>query len=117
MQFKKTVSVDFDGVLHAYTSKWTRADQIHDGPVPGALEAVQQYLRAGYKVVVHSARAKDPRGLDAIEAWLIEHGFPDLVVVVEKPHAELYIDDRGYQFNGTFPSVEEIQSFKPWNKR
>lgn len=116
-RFKKTVAVDFDGVLHAYTTKWTYAHEIHDGPVADALEAVVAYLRADYDVVVFSARAQDPAGKDAIEDWLIEHDFPDLRVVHEKPHAELYIDDRGYQFNGTFPTVEEIQSFKPWNKR
>jgi len=31
-----------------------------------------------------------------------------------KPRA-IYIDDRGYQFTGTFPSIEYISKFKPWN--
>ena len=33
-----------------------------------------------------------------------------------KPSAQLYIDDRAWLFTGTFPSHDEIRSFKPWNK-
>jgi hypothetical protein len=38
-------------------------------------------------------------------------------VSVEKPAAMLYIDDRAYQFNGTFPSVDYVRDFLPWYKR
>ena len=31
-------TLDFDGVIHAYTSPWTNAETISDGPVPGALD-------------------------------------------------------------------------------
>lgn len=34
-----------------------------------------------------------------------------------KPMAILTIDDRAYQFTGTFPTPESIRAFKPWNKR
>jgi hypothetical protein len=34
-----------------------------------------------------------------------------------KPPAHLTIDDRAMQFNGDWPDFEEIEIFKPWNKR
>ncbi|MFA5436467.1 MAG: hypothetical protein WC372_10565 [Candidatus Neomarinimicrobiota bacterium] len=116
-RFKKSIAIDFDGVLHAYTSPWTKASEVRDGPTPGALEAVKEYIMAGYNVVVYSARANDPDGEVAMHQWLQKHGFPVLHIATEKPHAELYIDDRGFQFIGDWPSIEYISSFRPWNKR
>ena len=34
-----------------------------------------------------------------------------------KPAAFMTIDDRAVTFTGLFPSIEEIQAFKPWNKK
>ena len=38
---------------------------------------------------------------------------------VKKPAATLTIDDRAYRFDGpgTFPTIDGILTFKPWNKR
>lgn len=116
---KKAVALDFDGVLHAYTSKWTVPEEIHDGPTPGALEAVKEYLAAGMEVVVFSARARSNSGMGAMMLWLEDHGFPydEMPITSVKPSAQVYIDDRGFQFNGTFPSAEELLAFRPWNRR
>lgn len=34
-----------------------------------------------------------------------------------KPAAVYSIDDRGHQFDGTWPAHSDIAAFKPWNKR
>lgn len=34
-----------------------------------------------------------------------------------KPAALCTIDDRAHQFDGTWPALDEIAAFKPWNKR
>ena len=117
MRFRKKVVVDFDGVLHRYKSKWTCPEEIHDGPTEGALEAVLSYIRAGFEVVVMSARASDPRGRRAIHEWLKKHGFPEMTVSHEKPGAVLYIDDRGFHFTGVWPLAQYVLNFKPWNKQ
>jgi hypothetical protein len=118
MMYKKVIAIDFDGVLHESSSPWTKAAEVNDGPTPGALEAVRSYLAAGYRVVVYSARATDPKGRAAILRWLSSHQFPPMSVTHEKPNAELYIDDRGFQFTGNnWPSVGYLKSFRPWNKR
>lgn len=131
MRYIPTVSIDFDGVLHSYTSPWTTGSEINDGPTPGALEAVQSYINAGLRVIVCSARVKDEvdegysnskdgtskERVNAVEAWLEKHGFPKLKVTAEKPEAILYIDDRGYMFKGdNWPCVGYIKTFRPWNR-
>jgi hypothetical protein len=57
-----------------------------------------------------------------MKAWLLLHGMnPEkadrLLFPLHKPKATLYIDDRGWQFNGTFPTLDEIEVFLPWNRR
>lgn len=34
-----------------------------------------------------------------------------------KPPAHLTIDDRALTFTGTWPAIETLKEFKPWNKR
>ena len=36
------LALDFDGVLHSYTSGWQGADVISDPPVPGAIEFLME---------------------------------------------------------------------------
>lgn len=113
------IAIDFDGVLHNYTSPWNGADDIPDGVVPGALDAVNKYVEAGYTVVVFSCRARDAAGRAAIVQWLANQGFPfsAMRVQAEKPAAMIYIDDRGYHFMGTFPTLQEIAHRRQWNKK
>jgi len=114
--YKRTIAIDFDGVIHIYTQRWLAPEVISDGPTPGALEAVKAYLEHGFDVVIFSSRAKSEEGKKAIYDWLREHGFPSLLVTAEKPQAIVYMDDRGLRFEGEFPSAEALQGMKPWNK-
>lgn len=119
MSFLKTVCVDFDGVIHAFTSPWTHGREIHDGPVPGAIDFLHE-LGKYFKVVILSSRVNDSGGETAIREWLKQYGmltYKVIEITDTKPPAALYIDDRAYCFEGTFPSIQEIKNFKPWNKR
>lgn len=119
---KKTIAVDFDGVIHSYTSGWKGAGECPDPPVPGAAE----FLRAAvaderFDVVVFSTRAEQVDGLFAIRTYLGDLVGLDVAsqikIVSSKPKAVIYIDDRGWQFDGSFPHLDRIDSFTPWNKR
>jgi len=117
--FKLTVALDFDGVLHSYTTRWTKAEEIHDGPVEGALKAVWSYIDEGIDVCIYSARARSSSGTGAIWDWLEKHEFPtsDLQVTSIKPAASIYVDDRSYLFTGlNFPSPKQVRDFRPWNR-
>lgn len=124
-RFRKCVAIDFDGVIHQHVSKWTVAHEIHDGPVPGAFDFIEQVLDE-FDVVIFSARASDLRGKEAIETWLWEewkrvkknvNTLLRIKVTAQKPSAFIYIDDRGWHFQGTFPTMDELRSFEPWQKK
>ena len=117
--FKKRLSFDFDGVLHSYTSGWQGAEIIPDPPVPGMAAALHRLAALGWDISVCSSRARSSEGVAAIDAWLLENGFPSgMIVSSEKLPAELYIDDRALRFDGCVPvMLEAIDTWKgPWNK-
>lgn len=114
-----TVAVDFDGVLHSYTTPWSGADSCPDPPVPGAIEWLNS-IAAKFEVVVLTTRGDQEGGNTAVRAWLREHGYtgPDLRVTSQKVPALVYIDDRAYRFEGdNFPTADEVHRLIPWTKR
>lgn len=120
-QRKMTLCVDFDGVIHSYTSGWKGADVVLDPPVPGAIAWLRSMLEQGFQVCVYSSRSKDPAGVQAMREWFELHGAPTSVVdalefPTEKPAAHITIDDRAFRFEGDFPSAEWLRRFKPWNR-
>jgi hypothetical protein len=134
--------IDFDGVVHSYTSGWDAIHVIADPPVPGAIKALLDYMQAGYDVAIYSARSSSIRGRRAMKMWLknalydywLHGGSHPILDDCEcgmdvrqltsrfkwpwfKPMAVLTIDDRAFHFTGTFPPVSFIREFKPWNKK
>lgn len=127
-EYKLRICIDFDGVIHMYTSKWAGADKILDEPVPGAIE----WLHANkeqYELYIFSSRNFQEGGIDAMKSWILfwlerKYGLYLAKVTMnalqfptEKPSAHLYIDDRAWHFQGRFPTDDQIKSFKPWNKQ
>lgn len=129
------ICVDFDGVIHSYTSGWKGVAVIPDDPVPGAIKWLEDHLPVpdalgmsdeykGPIVQIYSSRSKSWFGRRAMKKWLIKHGLHHAYITdgllqfpVKKPAAFLTIDDRAICFDGTFPTSQEMMSFKPWNKR
>ncbi len=117
---RKTLCVDFDGVLHAYTSGWQGLAVIADGPVPGAFEWLTRLVTDGrFEVCIYSARSKGTSGVSAMRSWFLNHGlapevFGHLQFPTQKPSAWLTIDDRCIRFEGTFPELDEVDRFMPW---
>lgn len=126
---KPILCLDFDGVIHSYVSGWRGADIIPDPPVEGALEAILLY-QEHFTVAILSSRSHQPGGLEAMRMWLRNHLTGHLgsfmraeyfVNHIEwptsKPPAMVTLDDRALTFEGGWPSIEELLSFKPWYKR
>lgn len=134
---KLTIACDFDGVVHSYTSPWTKVLDINDPPVPGAIEWLTAVaLDPEIRVIIHSCRfAMEPEAawyweatplrprIRALQDWLHHHGMTAKAIAgVEvwaykgKPHATVYLDDRGFRFEGDFPSPEALRALKQWNK-
>jgi len=128
MANKPTLCLDFDGVIHSYTSPWKGASIVSDGPVPGAIAFLREAVKE-YTVAIYSSRSHQEGGLEAMQEWLefcakdVAHSDEDLKWLEEiewpdyKPSAFLTIDDRAICFTGVWPSISEIKAFKPWNKK
>lgn len=67
---KPTLVLDFDGVLHSYSSGWKGARVIPDPPVPGALEFVVRALDR-FTVAILSSRSHQWGGRRAMKRWLV----------------------------------------------
>lgn len=114
----KVIALDFDGVLHDYKGVFTAN---LNPPVPGAQQFVETLKKNGFKLIVFSVRAETAVGLIQIERWLKKYGFPELSITNKKPQASLYVDDRGFRFEGKFDEVlnyiEKVNpDLKPWNQ-
>lgn len=120
MAYKPLLCVDFDGVIHEYVSGWEAADVIRDGPVPGAIEFLEEAVEH-FQVAIFSARSNQPGGMDAMKEWLSMHlecgAFESLQWPTEKPPARVSIDDRALTFTGEWPDMQDLLDFKPWNKK
>jgi hypothetical protein len=144
-----TIAIDFDGVLHAYTTPWKNARTISDPPVPGAMQFLDE-MSEKFDVAIYSTRSHQWFGRRAMKAWLRRHlthyffnrgirqgAFDRNMSLYEderavalrvkqllgklrfprmKPAALIYIDDRAWRFEGTFPTSDEIHRARPWNK-
>ncbi len=121
--------LDFDGVIHSYTSGWQGATVIPDPPVPGALRFICDAVDR-FRVAIYSSRSAHPGGIRAMETWLREHMEADIAnsdirfVVLRKiewptckPSAFVTLDDRAIMFTGHWPELDELAAFKPWNKK
>jgi|SRR5882762_168510 len=135
---KPILCVDFDGVIHSYTSPWVNEDTIPDPPVPGALKWLWKATE-WFDVRIYSSRSKHESARISMLKWMAKHSeeefgpdhpmansawkSPDfsypIVFCGEKPPAFLTIDDRAITFDGDWSALNptELLRFKPWNKR
>jgi len=131
---KPILCVDFDGVIHSYTSPWVDEKTIPDPPVPGALRWLWKATE-WFDVQIYSSRSKTLAGRIAMLSWMVgaslkEFGFdhpmttPEpaerypITFAAEKPAAFLTIDDRALTFQGEWDfEPADLLNFRPWNKR
>lgn len=69
---KPILCLDFDGVIHSYSSGWKGATVIPDPPVHGALEFIVHALQR-FRVCVLSSRSHRWGGRRAMRRWMLEH--------------------------------------------
>lgn len=131
--------LDFDGVLHSYSSGWKGADVVPDPPVEGAMKFLMEALKK-FRVSVYSSRSHQQGGREAMRDWLFEHLTEHMIhdvgisagrakvlagakvfTMIEwpdhKPPAMVTLDDRALPFEGEWPEVDDLLHFVPWNKR
>jgi histidinol phosphatase-like enzyme len=99
MKFRKTLCIDFDGVIHCHHAGYT--SDIDGEWMTGAKEAIEELHRLGFHLFVLTAR---PTTTDheKIKAWMSARLGPDIMKHIEvtniKQGAMFYIDDRALRF-------------------
>ncbi len=125
---KLILCIDFDGVIHQYRKGW-QSGAIYDDVMPGFFEWAEEAAEH-FELVIYSSRSKEPEQITAMQLWLVEQrrkwrenggkskdGVGSVLTfdfASEKPPAFLTIDDRAIAFQGAWPSVESMRTFKPW---
>jgi hypothetical protein len=75
------ICVDFDGVIHSYTSGWKGAVVIPDPPVEGAFAWLKEMTARGdFRINIYSSRSKERGAIEAMKVWFVEHGLPKEVL-------------------------------------
>jgi hypothetical protein len=126
---KPILCLDFDGVVHSYSSGWKGAANIPDPPVSGAIAFLREAVEH-FTVAIYSSRSGQPGGIQAMCEWLgywvceqrlsddEDLSWPSAIQWPRtKPAAQIGIDDRVLTFDGTWPPMDALLAFKPWNKR
>ena len=116
---KQTIILDFDGVIHSYSSGWQGSPEIiNDPPVDNVRESIQE-LRKDYRVVVLSSRSHQEGGIPAMKKWLKKYNIEVDDVVRNKVPATVYVDDRAINFDGVWDKhmIDRIKEFRPWTKK
>lgn len=141
----KILCLDFDGVLHSYSSGWQGPRIIPDPPVDGAIDFLLCSVDV-FSVHIYSSRSNYWGGRRAMKKWLrrqledhywlmtADRDWPgderderialwiaDVMKRIhwprKKPPAHVTIDDRALTFTGIWPDRETIEGFRPWNKK
>jgi len=104
---RKTISIDFDGVIHKYSKGFQGVDNAYDPPMEGAIESIEKLYNEGYILKILSSRPKE-----VIYPWLEKYGLSKYIKEVSnhKFPATVYIDDRGMLFKNWNQCLDELQS-------
>jgi len=122
IETRSILCLDFDGTIHSYESGWQGADVISDSPIKGSFDFIRD-ASLHFDVHVYSARSGLPGGVNAMKAWFLKHGWEadasgdpaGLSFPTCKPPAHVSIDDRAMTFTGTWPDIQVLKDFRPWN--
>jgi hypothetical protein len=125
---KPILCLDFDGVIHSYTSGWQGPDVINDPPVPGAMAFIVE-AQNHFTIAIFSSRSGQPGGLQAMQDYIWFHldeqlpgsGRRNVYDAIQwptvKPAAFLTIDDRAITFTGDWPDPKSLFNFRVWYKK
>lgn len=120
---KKTICIDFDGVIHDYSKGW-QGDDVFGSMIPNADLGTKALKKQGFTIIIFTTRPKT----DALVKWLKDNKIV-YDYINENPSqpknssgkliADVYLDDRGITFRGNWDRwlIEEIACFKPWQEK
>jgi hypothetical protein len=121
------VACDFNGVIHDHRDRVKGSCCADDPDIPGAIDWLKATSEK-FDIVLVSASFARAEFVSSAKVWLAAKGIPRewlvpvypgrnrITLTPFKPPCLLFVDDRAFFFQGRFPTVKEIETFKPWNR-
>lgn len=117
---KKTICVDFDGVIAHYT-EFEGNDKFGE-PIQGVQNALKVLKERDFTIIIFTTR-KDTKALrdylkrnDITYDAINENPNQPEGTNKGKPIADIYLDDRALRFDGNWKwALESIATFRPYN--
>lgn len=120
---KKTICIDFDGVIHDYSNGW-QGEDVFAQMIPNADTATALLKKKGWRVIIFTTRKKTKK----LEDWLSEHkiAYDFINENPDQPEhasgkivADVYLDDRGICFRGRWDEwlMRDILDFESWEEQ
>jgi hypothetical protein len=108
---EKTILVNADGTLYPF--RWPGRI---GSPHPGVVESLRRLKAAGWRIVIHTARASEVwpqefrrREVAKVERFLRKYGVPCDKITADKEPSEHVVDDRAIAFDraDAWPSIAD----------
>lgn len=101
------IAIDFDGVIH--DAEHPRYGKRMGPPMPGALGAMKALYARGFRIIIHTTKAKTANGSMAVEQWLQYYEIEYHEVTAIKPEAVIYIDNKGYHHTSWTDTLKMLE--------
>ena len=110
---KKSICIDFDGVIHQYDT-WNNGN-LNPNAIPGSKKAID-LLKNKYKIIIFTTRAsktynQEPSSDELIEKmtkWLKDRDIYFDEITSDKKGAVAYIDDRAIRFENNWKPILDM---------
>ena len=88
----KKICIDIDGILTKETEGFGKKYYPKRTPNTYNIKTLQDYKKRGFQIILYSARYRED--IDMTTKWLDKNQVPYDNVILGKPQAEVYVDDR-----------------------
>lgn len=99
---QEIIAVDFDGVIAQ-----------HGKLMPMARDGLQELIDRGYRVIIHTLRARTTSGRAHVIEWMNNYDLPYHDVTAMKPPALAFIDDRAIHFTNWREVLDVVELRDP----
>jgi len=100
------ICIDIDGVI-AEGENWPHYSACI--PVRDAVVSIQKLLDQGHYIILHTARFEEDRAVT--RQWLRAQEILYDQLIMDKPFADVYIDDKGLNFEDWGETLETLKWF------